>query len=231
MPLLLGTASSTCPNIYYYSTQPLYTEINTATFSDNWVTVSSTAITSTTVNQRVIVNGEKYFYYTPTTYFNYGSYPNYFPSAPSIIKKTHDLDIKSSIKRALKLMDKFGLADQAKLFFSGEDIEISHPDSIYKFVISKIENTLFRYTKNPPNMSPFNLSLYTKSNVFVADLCTYLKSTPIIDQLFSMFIIIKSGEENVILEKANYFGLTKDKELLQYLSEQTPNIQNKLLRP
>lgn len=174
-------------------------------------------ITSTTTGIWYPINSA---IYTVSNYFNNHSVQKQGP----LIKKS----VKSSIKRALKLISNFGMEEDIRIFLGGDEIEVSHPESLFKFVISKKENTLIQYTEKCGHHTPYNLGLYTKTNIHVADLCVYFNQTPILDQILALSIFIKTGDENDLLEKANYNRLTSDKELRKSLAYNNPMLEKKL---
>ena len=135
---------------------------------------------------------------------------------------------KASIKRALKLMFNMGFEEEAKIFLKGESIEISHPDSVFKFVITKYKDSIIHRTEYPGYSTPYKLELYTKSDVFIAKLCIYMEDTPMLDQVLGVALFIKSGDESRILKQANWFTLSDDKELRQQLALRHPELSTKL---
>lgn len=214
------TAFSTLPNhfvtpfftgcIHYYPTTT-----STILTTSNVITTSST-----------FFNNSNFVYYTDTGQYNSRRhlYETLKAKKGPLIKKS----IKSSIKRALKLISNFGMEEDLKIFLGGDSIEISHPESDFKFILSKKKNMLIRATEYCGHHTPYNLHLYTKSNIFVSDLCVYLKDTPILDQLLAVSMFVKSGNENLLLEKANYNKLTNDKELRKTLALENPSLSSKL---
>ena len=124
------------------------------------------------------------------------------------------------IKKAIKLISGYGMDEDLKLFLGGNSIELSYPRSNFKFVITKSRNNIVEKTRNSSLSTPFNLDLYTKTNVYLSSLCVYVEDTPILDQILAIAMFVKNGCEEMILEKANYFRLTKspkDRELLYTL--------------
>ena len=147
-----------------------------------------------------------------------------------IMRRARDVEkAKPSIKRALRLMANFGMEEDVRVFMAGGRIEVSHPDSLFKFVIEKGHSNLIERTLRPGHSTPYSLSLYTKSDVHVARLCVYLKDTPILDQILAISMFIKTGNEEEILRKANFFSLSDDVECRQILALEHPNLSNKLL--
>lgn len=144
--------------------------------------------------------------------------------------KTHEdrKKAKGSIKRALKLMCNIGFEEEARIFLRGDTIEVSHPDSLLKFVISKRPNSLIQRTLSPGYSTPYELSVYTKSDVYVAKLCVYMDKTPILDQVMALAMFIKSGSEEEILKAANWFSKSNDPELFEIITLEYPYLKSKL---
>jgi hypothetical protein len=101
-------------------------------------------------------------------------------------------------------MDNVGFGDDVRVFLNGDDVEVSHPESIFKFVLSKKNDSLLRYTTYPTRSTPYHLDLYTKTNVYVASLCVYFEDTPVLDQVLALSMFIKTGDEEHILKTANW---------------------------
>lgn len=136
---------------------------------------------------------------------------------------------KGAIKRALKLIDSVGFGDDIRMFLRGDSIEISHPASLFKFIIHKQPyNGVIEKTIHAGIGTPYKLDLYTKTDVFVASLCVYLKDTPILDQVLAVTMFIKSGDEDVILNQANWFSLTDDEDTILEVAVRYPELENKL---
>jgi hypothetical protein len=142
-----------------------------------------------------------------------------------IMRRARDVEkAKPSIKRALRLMANFGMEEDVRVFMAGGRIEVSHPDSLFKFVIEKGHSNLIERTLRPGHSTPYSLSLYTKSDVHVARLCVYLRDTPLLDQILAISMFIKTGNEEEILRKANFFGLSDDVECRQILALEHPTL-------
>lgn len=135
---------------------------------------------------------------------------------------------KASIKRAMKLIDNVGFGDDVRVFLGGGSIEIYHPNSPFKFVLTPKPGQLIDKTIHPSYTTPYKLELYTKTEVHVADLCVYAKDTPILDQVLAVTLYIKSGDEEEILQKANWFNLTRDEDTVLELAVEHPVYENKL---
>lgn len=145
-------------------------------------------------------------------------------SAPIVVKKS----TRNSIKRALKLMMGMGFEEDVRVFLNGDSIEISHPNSLFKFVITKYSRSLIRHTEHPGYSTPYKLELYTKSDVHIANLCVYMEETPILDQVLGVAMFIKSGSEEIILKEANWSRLTDDMETREILALEYPYLEKKM---
>ena len=146
---------------------------------------------------------------------------------PRVVRKKQQ-GVRQSIKRAVKLLECFGLGDDVRMFMKGESIEISHPDSNLKFVITKNRDLIHSSQYNSYS-SPFKTELYTKDNIFISDLCLFSKDTPVLDHLLNLSLHVQTGDEDEILKKANYYNRTKEitSDIL-LLADDRPYMHNKL---
>lgn len=222
-----NTTSTSGTDVFYYTTGlPYYTSTAPTLITSGFTTTHIN--TASTCNVYIpIQNG---FHSTNTTanivYYSCNS--DHLPVAKPKYKPLIEKSVKSSIKRALKLFSNFGMDNDIRVFLSGETMEISHHDSMFKFVISKKRNNLINSSRLPSYSTPYNLSLYTKSSIHIADLCVVIEKTPILDQLLALNMFVETGNEEDILLKANYFNLTKDLELRKLLARENPKLENKL---
>jgi hypothetical protein len=127
-------------------------------------------------------------------------------------------------------MTNMGFEEEAKIFLNGDTIEVSHPDSLLKFVISKYPRSIIARTEYPGISTPYNLKLYTKTDIFVANLCVYMEKTPLLDQVLGLAMFIKTGSEELILKRANWSYITRDMELKELLIMECPYLESKLFR-
>lgn len=136
---------------------------------------------------------------------------------------------KGSIKRALKLIDNMGFGNDIRMFLGGDEIVIYHEESIFKFVISrKSHANLIDSTMRPGFSIPYKLQLFTKTDVHVADLCVYLKDTPLLDQVLAVVMYIRSGSEEDVLDKANWFNVNRNERLAALLATENPKYARKM---
>jgi hypothetical protein len=116
---------------------------------------------------------------------------------------------KASLKKALKLFGRMGKEQDVRMLVAGHEVTLSHPDSPFKFVLKAHSGDwLHRRTDEPGHGSPFSIHLLTKDDVHLAQLCVYFDKTPVLDQLLALTMFVESGQEKLILEKANWFGVS-----------------------
>lgn len=196
-------------------------------FQEGTATTTGTCITQTTLAVYQTENGN-FVYYNGNP-----QVPVYTTgrviggrSRPREVKKP----VKNSIKRALKLLDNFGMEEDTKIFLKGDEIEVSHPDSSFKFVLTKRRyNNIIERTERPGHGTPFGLELFTKTGIHIANLCVYAVDTPMLDQLFMVAMYVKSGNEEDLLREANFFGITQDKALKELIVSEVDYLEPKLL--
>lgn len=138
--------------------------------------------------------------------------------------------IRNSLKRAINLIANFGMEEDLKIFLGGDSIEVSHPESDYKFIISPYVGNLFNKTENPSFSTPFKLEMYTKTNIHLTNLCVYMRDTPILDQFLGLAMFIKNGYEEDVVKAANFYSITDDRELKEEIFDTDPLLGKKLLR-
>ena len=134
--------------------------------------------------------------------------------------------VRSSIKRAVKLMANVGFEEEARIFLKGDSIEVSHPDSVLKFVLTRPKSIIDK-TLYPGASTPYKLSLYTKTDIHVSDLCVYMRDTPVLDQVLAVALFIKSGDEEHILRKANWFSRSREPFVKDLVCSQYPQLAAK----
>ncbi len=197
-----------------------YFQEGTASTTRSCLTQTSTGIYQTAANNFIYFNTNPNIPIYSSTRVITGK------SKPQEVKKP----IKNSIKRALKLLDNFGMEEDTKIFLKGDEIEISHPDSLFKFVITKSRyNSVINRTERPGHGIPFGLELFTKSGIHVSNLCVYAVDTPMLDQLFMVAMYVKSGNEEDLLREANFFGITQDTTLKELIVSEVDYLEPKLL--
>jgi len=143
--------------------------------------------------------------------------------------------VRGAIKKICKLFSQFKQEDNLRLFVSGQEVELSHPDSKFKFILRPLGEPGWLEARSAKGRehTPYDLSLLTKDDIFVSKLCVYFTDTPVLDQLLAMSLFVQSGDELSILEKANFysFGSKFSDTCKQTLVEAYPSLINKFTNP
>ncbi|MBC8737131.1 hypothetical protein F6X40_09960 [Paraburkholderia sp. UCT31] len=137
---------------------------------------------------------------------------------------------RGAIKKVTKLFKIFGQEENLRMFVSGQEVEMSHPDSKLKLVVRPLSEPGWLERRSVPGMShtPFNLSVLTKDNVHVTNLCVYVSDSPVLDQVLALSMFVHNGDELEILEKANWFGINYDAE--RAVVDAYPSLAKKMKR-
>jgi hypothetical protein len=115
---------------------------------------------------------------------------------------------RGAVKKVSKLFSSFGQEENLRLFVSGQEITLSHPDSKLKFVVRALQEKgwLLDRSIRGNDHTPYDLSVYTKDDVFVTRLCVYFQDSPVLDQVLALTMFVESGSEMDVLKKANWFS-------------------------
>jgi len=142
--------------------------------------------------------------------------------------------VRAAIKKVCKLFAQFRQEDNLRLFVSGHEVELSHPDSKFKFILRPLGEPGWLEDRSAKGRAhtPYDLSLLTKDDLFIAKLCVYFKDTPVLDQLLALSLFVQSGEELQVLEKANFFSFPDHLgDAQKVLQESYPSLVSKLPQP
>jgi hypothetical protein len=133
------------------------------------------------------------------------------------------------LSKTVSALHDFGMNKDISVFIKGGTLEISHPSSKYKFVIHKIINSdLIKDSVRSLSSVPFKLELFTKTDIFIANLCVYADNTPILEQILALSLFIRTGDEDHIFERANFLNVSYNapKILYDFIKEK-PELINK----
>jgi hypothetical protein len=121
--------------------------------------------------------------------------------------------VRGAIKKICKLFAQFKQEDNLRLFVSGSEVELSHPDSTFKFVLRPLGEPGWLEDRSAKGQAhtPYDLAILTKDDVFIAKLCVYFTDTPVLDQLLALALFVQSGDELRVLETANFFGFSESR--------------------
>ncbi len=151
---------------------------------------------------------------------------NFVPHAKERLRqRRQEHRIRSSIKRSIRLLENFDLADEARIFIQGDgDFWVSHPSSMFKFKFSRDGHSLISNTQRGSHSTPYCLELWTKDDRRISKLCVFVEDTPILDQVLAVAVFIRSGDEDYILKQSNYFSTSRDEVLLDEISQYVPKL-------
>jgi hypothetical protein len=139
---------------------------------------------------------------------------------------------RGAIKKALALFTSFGMEKNVQMLVSGKTVTLCHPDSPFKLEVAPLQECwLEAKTVAPGGHVPFRLSLMTKEGVFLSRLCVIFAETPVLDQLFGLAMMVQTGHEMELLQKANWFGYSDSGVVREILAEKAPSLVNKLPDP
>lgn len=124
------------------------------------------------------------------------------------IRKTLRQRARAAVKKATKLFETLGQRDNLSLFVSGHEVRLSNPDSPFVFIVKplNIQGWLEDRTQKGRSHTPYELTVLTRDDVFLTNLCVYFNDTPVLDQLLALTLFITSGDELKLLKTANWYG-------------------------
>ena len=136
---------------------------------------------------------------------------NHFSERVSAFEKQK---VKPKVKKKRKIDSKFIKSyNFLRNILSIENIKEMRKNGIiiegihfnYKFKVN--DNDLIEYSKNLNNFSiRYELTVLNKENTPITDLCIVYPGMPIFDEISTNILFIRSGEEDIILEKANHIS-------------------------
>ena len=124
-------------------------------------------------------------------------------------KPQYEEEVYKRFKRSFVSLTKFLRPDEYKALFNDNNLWVE--GKVYDFNISfKNKKSILEYTKNMENYSiPYNLDLYTKQGDKLCEICIVYPGVPILDEILSTLLLIKSGQEDIILNTGNHFKKTE----------------------
>lgn len=147
-------------------------------------------------------------------------------------KKRKQQKARGAIKKAVKLFTRMGREQHVRLMVHGQEVVLSNPDSPFKFVLKPHgAGWLEEKTVTLGGHVPYQLSLYTKDDVFLARLCVLFDQTPVLDQLLALTMFVQAGDELELLKTANWFGVVDAPQVREVLSLHAPVLIEKVPLP
>lgn len=122
--------------------------------------------------------------------------------------KKNKKQARKAIVRAVDLFSKFFNKKDIEGFIKGYEYVIEGKKFNYRLTKTDRTNLLLN-TISPNNIHiPYDLEITNKDNVVLAKACYLFENTPIIDQIIAFTMMIKSGNEEEFIQKANLFSTT-----------------------
>ena len=113
-------------------------------------------------------------------------------------------EAKSRLKKSFKGLTKFLRKDEYDDLFIHNDLVIEGQAWNFRISFNKRKD-IITYSEHIDNFSiPYNLELLTKSNEFICTICIVYPGCPILDEILSTILLIKSGQEDVIINTGNH---------------------------
>ena len=146
---------------------------------------------------------------------------NQIVSEKRFLAKPHkDLtpEVRNRLRKSFKGLTRFLRKDEYEDLFNRNDLVVEGINWNFRIYFNS-KKDIITYTKNMDNYSiPYKLELLTKSGERLCDICIVYPGCPILDEILSTLLLIKSGQEDVIIDNGNhlnksvlYKNLIKDK--------------------
>lgn len=117
---------------------------------------------------------------------------------------------RKSISKAMDLFGKLFNRKDIEGFIKGYEYIVEGDKFNYRLTKSD-RTSILHHTLNPKSFHiPYDLEITTKNNVVLTQVCYLFDNTPIIDQIIAFTLMIKSGNEDDSLNKANFFNITPE---------------------
>lgn len=147
--------------------------------------------------------------------FNFSENTTQLSYTPKVRKKKLVLSKKQrktarrAIIKGIDLFSKFFDRKDIEGFIKGYEYTIEGEKFNYRLTKSD-RTSILRHTLSPTNVHiPYDLEITDKNNIVLAKACYLFEMTPIIDQIIAFTMMIKSGNEDEFIKKANMFSTTE----------------------
>lgn len=130
---------------------------------------------------------------------------------------------RKSISKAMNLFGKLFNRKDIEGFIKGYEYIVEGEKFNYRLTKSN-RTSILHHTLQPRSVHvPYDLEITTKNNIVLAQACYLFENTPIIDQIIAFTLMIKSGNENDFIQKANLFKITPE-----YNNSELPSLTREL---
>jgi len=145
----------------------------------------------------------------------------------STINKTSKKEFKSikrMLNKSINTIKTFLPNNDINAFIKGNEFTIE--GKLFNYKIKKKKN--YSLLQKKDNLSsyhiPYNLKLLSKNNNFIADMCITFDGCPILDQILSLYMMIKSNKEEEVIKGSNLSNRSDE----YYSNKQLINILKKV---
>lgn len=122
--------------------------------------------------------------------------------------KKENKEIRKIFNKSLEVLSKFIGKNEVKSFINKEEIKIE--GNKYNYIL-KNKGDLIKNTKKMDNLHiPYILSMYNKQWEYLTQLCVVFPGSPVLDQVLSVYLMIKGNQEEELLKSANLYGEKSD---------------------
>lgn len=201
--------------------------ITTTSLPNSYIDVNSTHTTSSTtytitssasnwygneqsLNWENLLTGNGYQHIVIPRNINFGNEHTSIQTRTYLPSKIQISDEgKSRLKKSFKGLTKFLKKDEYHDLFINNELIIEGINWNFKISFYNRKD-IITYSENINNFSiPYNLELLTKNNNYVSSICIVYPGCPILDEILSTILLIKSGQENLIITTGNHFKQSK----------------------
>ena len=125
------------------------------------------------------------------------------------VKERYDSTVLNRLKKSFKGLVSFLNPEEYKDLFNANNLIVEGIN--FNFRLSfKSKESILEYTKNMKNYSiPYNLELLSKNDEKLCDICIVYHDCPILDEVLSTLLLIKSGQEELLLSTGNHLKKTR----------------------
>lgn len=133
-------------------------------------------------------------------------------------KKKRDIKkVRRVFNKSVEALSKFLGPSDTKSFINGKEFRLEGEK--YNYLL-RSTGGLMSKTEHLNNHSiQYDLELYSKNWVFYANLCVAFPGSPVLDQVLSVYLMVKSGQEEDLIRNSNLFRRSDELYLDGYLVE------------
>ncbi len=110
---------------------------------------------------------------------------------------------KRMLNKSIETLTSFIGRNDLHCFIGGDEFQIE--GKLFNYKVKKKEQYKLIQTQGLQNIHiPYNLDLYDKDDEYLANMCVTFNGCPILDQILSVYLMIKSDDEIALINKTNF---------------------------